>query len=142
MKAFCILAFIRIKSVSLCLCYTWSIDEIWLTKKMFNTFPRTITEIEQHLKSNSQKTSLAQFTKFHSCKIFEKSFLAKGINSLRVVQYRRKQLNQIYSTWIKNRKNKENVKITYLRLLLPTLIALFAGEQVTVQFQIEKSSSA
>ena len=37
---------------------------------------------------------------------------------------------------MKNRKNKENLKITYLQLCLATLIALFTGEQVTVQFQI------
>ena len=119
----------------LCVAHGALTKYVW-QKKMFNTFLQTITEIEWHLKSNSQKTSLAQFAKFHSCKIFEISFLAKGINSLKVVQYRKKQLSQIYSIWIKKRKNKENVKITHLRLFLPTLIALFAGEQVTVQFQI------
>ena len=106
----------------LCVAHGALTKYVW-QKKMFNTFLQTITEIEWHLKSNSQKTSLAQFAKFHSCKIFEISFLAKGINSLKVVQF-------------KKRKNKENVKITHLRLFLPTLIALFAGEQVTVQFQI------
>ena len=65
---------------------------------MFNTFLRTITEIEEHLKSNSQKTSLAQFVKFHSCKIFGTNFLGKVINSLKVVQYRTKQFSQIDST--------------------------------------------
>ena len=87
MKTFCILAFIEIKII--CFCCTWSIDKICLAKKISNTFLRTITKIELHLKWNSQKTSLV---KFHSCKISETGFFAK-INLLKVVQNRTKQLN-------------------------------------------------